>query len=148
MSSPTTEQVMAALATVNDPEIKRPITDLGMVDAVEVGDDGTVRVTVLLTVAGIKLPMRPFFAVASVLTFYLCFKFLGTGIHALQVADVLDATTSDSLPSNDTLGLFPTWQTTIPQLVLLLAGVTFAVWGRINDLALSKTSRSGARADA
>jgi len=55
MSSPTTEQVMAALAGVNDPEIKRPITDLGMVDAVEVGDDGTVRVTVLLTVAGCPL---------------------------------------------------------------------------------------------
>ena len=32
MSAPTTEQVTAALATVNDPEIKRPITDLGMVD--------------------------------------------------------------------------------------------------------------------
>ena len=55
MSSPSNEQVMAALATVNDPEIKRPITDLGMVDSVEVGDDGTVRVTVLLTVAGCPL---------------------------------------------------------------------------------------------
>jgi ATP-binding protein involved in chromosome partitioning len=55
MSSPTTEQVMAALATVNDPEIKRPITDLGMVDSVEVGEDGTVRITVLLTVAGCPL---------------------------------------------------------------------------------------------
>ena len=55
MSSPTTDQVMSALATVNDPEIKRPITDLGMVDSVEVGDDGTVRVTVLLTVAGCPL---------------------------------------------------------------------------------------------
>ena len=55
MSSPSNEQVMAALATVNDPEIKRPITDLGMVDTVEVGDDGTVRVTVLLTVAGCPL---------------------------------------------------------------------------------------------
>ncbi len=55
MSTPSIEQVNAALATVNDPEIKRPITDLGMVDAVEVGDDGTVRVTVLLTVAGCPL---------------------------------------------------------------------------------------------
>jgi ATP-binding protein involved in chromosome partitioning len=55
MSIPTTEQVMAALATVNDPEIKRPITDLGMVDTVAVDDDGTVRVTVLLTVAGCPL---------------------------------------------------------------------------------------------
>ena len=45
----------AALATVNDPEIKRPITDLGMVDSVEVDADGTVRVRVLLTVAGCPL---------------------------------------------------------------------------------------------
>ncbi|QBR91954.1 Mrp/NBP35 family ATP-binding protein [Nocardioides euryhalodurans] len=55
MSIPTVEQVDAALATVNDPEIKRPITELGMVDSVEVGDDGLVRVTVLLTVAGCPL---------------------------------------------------------------------------------------------
>ncbi|UAL28605.1 Mrp/NBP35 family ATP-binding protein [Nocardioides rotundus] len=55
MSTPTTEQVTAALATVNDPEIKRPITDLGMVDQVQIGEDGAVDVTVLLTVAGCPL---------------------------------------------------------------------------------------------
>jgi ATP-binding protein involved in chromosome partitioning len=54
-TSPTTEQVMAALATVNDPEIKRPITDLGMVKAVDVADGGQVRVEVFLTVAGCPL---------------------------------------------------------------------------------------------
>jgi ATP-binding protein involved in chromosome partitioning len=52
MSTPAREQVDAALATVNDPEIKRPITDLGMVDSVEISDDGTVRLHILLTVAG------------------------------------------------------------------------------------------------
>ena len=55
MSTPTQQQVMDALATVNDPEIKRPITDLGMVDSVEVSDDGSVAVHVLLTVAGCPL---------------------------------------------------------------------------------------------
>ena len=55
MSTPTREQIDAALATVNDPEIKRPITELGMVDSVEIGDDGLVRVKVLLTVAGCPL---------------------------------------------------------------------------------------------
>ena len=45
----------AALATVHDPEIRRPITDLGMVDQVEIGEDGTVRVRLLLTVAGCPL---------------------------------------------------------------------------------------------
>ncbi|CUR60624.1 Antiporter inner membrane protein, mrp homolog [metagenome] len=55
MSTPTQQQVMDALATVNDPEIKRPITELGMVDSVTVADDGSVAVHVLLTVAGCPL---------------------------------------------------------------------------------------------
>jgi ATP-binding protein involved in chromosome partitioning len=55
MTTPVLEQVHAALATVNDPEIKRPITDLGMVESVEVDDTGKVAVKVLLTVAGCPL---------------------------------------------------------------------------------------------
>ena len=43
MSLPTLEQVNAALATVNDPEIKRPITEINMVDSVEIADDGIRR---------------------------------------------------------------------------------------------------------
>jgi ATP-binding protein involved in chromosome partitioning len=55
-SPPTVEQVTQALAGVNDPEIHRPITELGMVKDVQVGADGAVRVGVYLTVAG--CPMR------------------------------------------------------------------------------------------
>ena len=55
MSTPTLEQVTAALATVNDPEIKRPITDLKMVDSVVISEAGVVDVKVLLTVAGCPL---------------------------------------------------------------------------------------------
>ena len=55
MTSPDLEQINAALATVNDPEIRRPITDLGMVESVDVAADGTVAVKVLLTVAGCPL---------------------------------------------------------------------------------------------
>jgi ATP-binding protein involved in chromosome partitioning len=55
MSTPTVERLTAALATVHDPEIKRPITELGMVDHLEVDAAGLVRVTVLLTVSGCPL---------------------------------------------------------------------------------------------
>ena len=55
MPIPTPDQVHAALATVNDPEIKRPITDLGMGQDVAIGEDGVVAVTILLTVAGCPL---------------------------------------------------------------------------------------------
>jgi len=55
MSTPTVERLTAALATVIDPEIKRPITDLGMVDHLAIDDSGLVAVTVLLTVSGCPL---------------------------------------------------------------------------------------------
>jgi ATP-binding protein involved in chromosome partitioning len=53
---PTTDEVSRALAGVNDPEIHRPITELGMVKNIDVAADGSVRVDVWLTVAG--CPMR------------------------------------------------------------------------------------------
>ncbi|GAA1648111.1 Mrp/NBP35 family ATP-binding protein [Catellatospora bangladeshensis] len=48
------QAVLAALASVNDPEIKRPITELGMVESVKV-DAGVAHVRILLTVAGCPL---------------------------------------------------------------------------------------------
>ncbi|MFB9205997.1 Mrp/NBP35 family ATP-binding protein [Nonomuraea spiralis] len=54
--APTQEQVTAALATVIDPEIRRPITDLDMVKNIEIAPDGAVRVGVYLTVSG--CPMK------------------------------------------------------------------------------------------
>ncbi len=48
--------VRAALATVDDPEIRKPITELNMVDSVALSPDGAVAVRVLLTVAG--CPMK------------------------------------------------------------------------------------------
>jgi ATP-binding protein involved in chromosome partitioning len=56
MSAPSVERVQAALATVDDPEIRKPITDLGMVKSVDVSPTGDVTVAVYLTVAG--CPMR------------------------------------------------------------------------------------------
>ncbi|MGN9911861.1 Mrp/NBP35 family ATP-binding protein [Phytohabitans sp. LJ34] len=58
MSAPVStieEAVQAALATVDDPEIRRPITDLGMVRSATVDDAGAVKVELLLTVAGCPL---------------------------------------------------------------------------------------------
>ena len=52
---PTVEQVTRALDGVQDPEIHRPITELGMVKNVEVMPDGMVRVDVWLTVSGCPL---------------------------------------------------------------------------------------------
>jgi ATP-binding protein involved in chromosome partitioning len=59
MSAPATtreDAILAALAGVRDPEIRRPITELRMVESVAIDDAGTATIDVLLTVAA--CPMR------------------------------------------------------------------------------------------
>ena len=51
----TVEDVRTALSTVKDPEIRRPITELGMVGSLSVTADGVVELTVLLTIAACPL---------------------------------------------------------------------------------------------
>jgi ATP-binding protein involved in chromosome partitioning len=53
---PLVPLIRQALQRVDDPEIRRPITDLGMVDGIDVDTEGRARVRVLLTVSG--CPMR------------------------------------------------------------------------------------------
>src|SRR5215510_1343380 len=52
---PSVQQVTQALGGVLDPEIRKPITELGMVKNVDVAPDGAVLVEVWLTVAGCPL---------------------------------------------------------------------------------------------
>ncbi|MNC62368.1 Ferrous iron permease EfeU precursor [compost metagenome] len=79
-----------------------------------------------------KLPIAAFFRVATLLIYYLVFRFLGESLHSLQVAGKLPAHVENTLPAVSWLGLFPTWETLLPQLVVLV----FILWeilrGRTN----------------
>ncbi|THF83689.1 FTR1 family iron permease [Cohnella fermenti] len=76
----------------------------------------------LMLKAGSRLPIRPVFLVSSAIVFYLCFKFMGSGIHSLQMAGVLPATVDEGLPDFTALSLYPSWYSTLPQLLFLAAG--------------------------
>lgn len=53
--NPLKDAARAALERVIDPELRRPITELGMLRSVEVNDAGAARIGVLLTIAGCPL---------------------------------------------------------------------------------------------
>src|SRR6185503_11096795 len=55
MPVPSQDALLAALSKVIDPEIRKPITDLGMVESVDVDESGRAAVTVLLTISGCPL---------------------------------------------------------------------------------------------
>jgi high-affinity iron transporter len=91
---------------------------------------------VLMLVVGVKLPLRPFFRIAGLLVYYLGFKFVGTGLHALQVAGVIPTTPIPGLGSNpvfDFFGIYPTWQTLLPQAALLLGALLAWLYLRAQD---------------
>lgn len=91
----------------------------------------------LMLVAGVKLPLRLFFRMAGILVFYLGFKFVGTGIHALQVAGAVPTTPIPWRPAVPFFGIYPTMESLLPQLIVLGAGVGLYIYGHIRQAAVS-----------
>ena len=52
---PTKDDIIQALSTVVDPEVRIPITDLGLIYGIEVVEEGKVEVKMTLTTAGCPL---------------------------------------------------------------------------------------------
>jgi high-affinity iron transporter len=75
---------------------------------------------------GVRIPLRPFFSVTSVLLYYMAFVFTGKGIKELQEGNAVPISSIPGFPTVEALGLYPTWQTLLAQMVLLALFV-FAV---------------------
>jgi high-affinity iron transporter len=86
-----------------------------------------VIIYILIRFLSIKLPLKPFFLGTSILLFVMSVAFTGSGIKELQEGNVIPVT---MLPFNfitiDILGIYPTLETLIPQILLL--GVTIAAF--------------------
>ncbi|MBR1591555.1 MAG: FTR1 family protein [Ruminococcus sp.] len=92
-------------------------------------------VFVLIRFFSVKLPIRPFFLGTGILMFVMSISFLGSGIKELIEGDVITMTSptwlSNLIPTNnvmDVLGLYPCYQTLIPQLILILITVMIFVF--------------------
>jgi high-affinity iron transporter len=75
----------------------------------------------------VKIPIRFFFKAATILIYFLAFKILGISIHALQISNVLSTSTVHHLPFIDWIGLYPTWETTITQIFLIMV-IVLLTW--------------------
>ena len=73
---------------------------------------------VLIKVSG-KIPIHRFFIVATVLIYILAFKIIGVSVHTLQLTSVFPMTRVDHLPVISSIGFYPTWETIIPQVLLI-----------------------------
>jgi high-affinity iron transporter len=69
---------------------------------------------------GVRIPLRPFFSVTSVLLYYMAFVFTGKGIRELQEGDIISLSAIRGFPHVEWLGLYPSWEGVLAQLALLL----------------------------
>jgi high-affinity iron transporter len=120
-----TETVLFIIGMIN--QISTQELLLGIV----VGCGILTVIAYLMLFVGVKLPIRPFFLVSSVIVFYLCVKFMGLGVHGLQLAGVVPVSNASILPTVDFLGFFPSWQSAVPQLAIALSAVAFLIGNQI-----------------
>lgn len=83
---------------------------------------GAVILAVIFTLFhryGVRIPLRPFFGVTSVLLYYMAFVFMGKGIRELQEGNVVPITVLPGWPHVDAMGIFPSVETLLGQSVLV-----------------------------
>ena len=95
---------------------------------------GIVLAVIILAIFGftiiyysVKIPIHLFFKAATFVIYFLAFKMLGISIHALQISKVFSTSTVINFPFVDWIGLYPTWETTLPQLLLVVV-IFFMTW--------------------
>jgi len=90
---------------------------------------GFVALVVVFTLFykfGVKIPLRPFFTVTSALLYYMAFVFAGQGIKELQEGNAMSVTRLPGFPTVQAMGIYPTLETMLAQLVLVAAFI-FAI---------------------
>lgn len=94
---------------------------------------GAVCLVVIYTaiqLLSIRIPLRPFFIVTSLLLAVMAVTFTGSGIKELQEADVLRATPVNGFPTIDLLGVYPRVENLIAQAVVLLIIISLFIYAR------------------
>ena len=84
-----------------------------------VGAVALVGIFIAVRYGSLKLPLKPFFIGTSVLMYLMAIAFAGGGIKELQEADVVGVTPLNFVITIDILGIYPTLETLLPQILLL-----------------------------
>ena len=80
---------------------------------------------------GMRLPMKPFFAITGALLYYMAFVFAGQGMKDLQEAGIVGLTVLEGWPRWPQFGIYPTVQSLALQGLLIVLLVAGLAWTRL-----------------
>ncbi|HEV8195595.1 MAG TPA: cytochrome c/FTR1 family iron permease, partial [Gemmatimonadales bacterium] len=95
---------------------------------IAVGSVALAAVYLAMTRFGVRLPLKPMFAVTSALLYYMAFVFAGKGIAELQESGWVSLSPVGWAPRIPALGIYPTLESLGLQLVLVLLAIAALVW--------------------
>jgi len=87
-----------------------------------------VAVYIAINRFGVRLPLKPFFAITSAFLYYMAFVFAGKGIAELQEGDLIGTTIVSWAPRIPALGIYPTAESLGAQAVLILLAIVALIW--------------------
>jgi high-affinity iron transporter len=77
---------------------------------------------------GVRLPLKPFFAVTSAFLYYMAFVFAGQGVAELQEGGTIGTTVAAWAPRIPALGIYPTVESLVAQGILVVLAIAALVW--------------------
>jgi len=99
-------------------------------------------VGVLMLKLGLRIPLKPFFLISTIIVLYMCIKFMGSGVHSLQLAGLIPSSISDHMPTISALGVFPSLYSTIPQMVIILFIIGMLIIPNVKRRSLNREGRN------
>jgi high-affinity iron transporter len=82
-----------------------------------------VVIFLVVRFGSLVIPIRPFFFGTSILMYIMSIAFAGGGVKEFQEADVISVTPVNFVQSVEILGIYPTVETLLPQIVLLVLAI-------------------------
>ena len=89
-----------------------------------------VVIYLLIQFAAVRIPLRPFFTITSLLMALMAVSFTGAGIGELQEADVVSLTPISGFPTFDLLGIYPRVENLAAQAFVLVVIVGLYFFGK------------------
>lgn len=127
------ETVLFYMALIFDAKSSSALSMVGL--GFGIGLVALLIIYFIMKVFSLKIPIKPFFIITSAIIFYMSIVFVGKGVMELVEGKLFVPTTIQGFPTITWLGIYPYYESLVPQIILILALIVgiFIMKNKKND---------------